>query len=321
MKGVILIGGAPSSGSTLLVNLLAKQPKLLCLPETGLFSHGRNLIDLTAPVERRSDLGWHLPWLLTAYKVAGALGWEISVYEQAGRHHRTAFDLLEAHIDRGRDRILVEKTPENVFAFREYLSMSADHRVIVTSRDLLGVVQSLVRRDFNLVEAFLAWFSHTFETVMLLADFPNQVFHCRYAELTSSPDKVIGQILDFLPLEPEQRYDDSEQREPNGGIETLLDVSAWKLTDTAWSRSPNDAPRANQSPNLLGLDFDMLKRLLLFRPASYGLCSLAALEDALENNRAPVFLDEVEGVAAVCELTSNMTRTLALHYAPHLRKI
>jgi hypothetical protein len=321
VTNVLLIGGAPSSGSTLLVNLLARHEGLLCLPETGLFAHGRNIVDLAASPEARTDLGWHLPWLLTGHKVAGALGWDSALYENAGSSYRTAFDLLRAHVKVDANRTLVEKTPENVFAFREYLSISPSNRVIVTSRELLGVVQSLVRRGFTILEAFLAWFSHSYETLRLLSEFPDQVFHCRYAELTSAPDHVVGQILGFVGSTSVRGSNGfaTSSRAEDVGLRTMLDVSSWKLTDNAWSLSPSDTPISNPARNLIGLDYEMSRRLLLFKPPETSLLSPTTLDDALKRGR-PIEPDEAtRGSPVESDLSSMFTRILAEHYVPHLR--
>jgi len=98
VQDIFLIGGSPSSGSTLLVNLLKRYENLICLPETGLFSHGRNLIDLSMDFQE-GDLTHYLPWLASDLKTSRVLGWDKKTYDSAIKQHTTAFDLLRSSID------------------------------------------------------------------------------------------------------------------------------------------------------------------------------------------------------------------------------
>ncbi len=337
VQNIFLIGGAPSSGSTLLVSLLARQERVLCLPETGLFAHGRNLVDMSAPADARRDLGWNLPWLLTGPKVAAALGWPEDHYAQAAARHRTAFDLLRTNVDPEWRYALVEKTPENVFAFREYLSQSRDHRVVVTWRDVLGVAQSLLRRGFNLIEALLAWFAHSYETARLIADFPDQVFHCRYDRLTAHPHEEVARIITFLNIG--DRWDE-RSRAPldNGpgsvhprcdvqwnpsreGVSNLLAISSWGLSSTSWSHSPGAAARPNPPQNYLGQDFGMVMHRIAFKTDFHGLVQPGTLNDALLSDPDLLGNEELKGESADCELRSTLTRVLAEHYQPTLLRI
>jgi hypothetical protein len=347
VQDIFLIGGSPSSGSTLLVNLLNRYDGLVCLPETGLFSHGRNLLDLCADVTQ-SDLRWYLPWLLTSTKVAHSLGWRENEYEEATKQFPTVFELLRSRIDPERKYWLIEKTPENIFAFEYFLTRSTTNRVVVTSRDALSVMQSLMRRGFSMIEAILVWFAHSYETVRLMTAFPSQVYHCSFQRLTTEPDQVASEIVEFLEIvEPPHmvnkfsgsivnvmpRDAHSSQSGSKSGagrntdgnspaaLEWLVTVKSWRLTDTSWSRSPFAKVEHSRPLNLLGLDFEVLMEQIAFRTRYHNLVRPMDVEKSLLSDH-----DELgssagfNGDPVKMQFGSTFTRTLAEHYVPLLIK-
>jgi hypothetical protein len=340
MQDIFLIGGSPSSGSTLLVNLLNRNKNLVCLPETGLFVHGRNLIDLSADIAGH-NLGWHLPWLLTGVKVTKALGWSENEYDNAHSHYPTAFEFLRSRIDPDRKYWLIEKTPENIFAFEQYLGQSKKNRVIVTSRDALSVVQSLMRRGFNMLEGMLAWFAHSYESAQLMANYPSQVYHCAYDRLTREPEEVASEVVHFLgikdapPAVEEQpeidllsvnssqgSSDVNEIYANTDSIQMLLEISSWGLTDTSWLRSPAGVAQHSKPVNLIGLDYDMLMDRIVFNTPSRDLVRLADVENSLSGSGNKL----VTEAGLQCEelkahYNSSYTRCLAEHYSPAVLRI
>ena len=340
MQDIFLIGGAPSSGSTLLVNLLNRRDNLICLPETGLFGHGRNLIDLSMKATDE-NLSWFLPWLLTGVKVSHALGWREDEYDKSIREYPTVFKLLRSRIDPDRKYWLIEKTPENIFAFDQYLGQSNKKRVIVTSRDALSVVQSLMRRGFTLLEGMLAWFAHSYETVQLISNYPSQVYHCTYNRLTREPVIVTAEIVQFLGIENappivEEKLEsnlhmgnillgstDEDGVNTNlASIQKLLEISSWGLTDTSWSKSPDAAVQYFEPVNMIGLDFEVLMDRIAFNTPSHKLIRPVDVEGSLcgSGNKlmteVGLLYDEIKA-----HFNNSYTRCLANHYRPCFLRI
>lgn len=327
---IFLIGGSPSSGSSLLVSLLGNQPRLLCLPETGLFVHGRNLVDLSLEPSI-NDLGWYVPWVATPAKLAHALGWNAKEYEKAVQSGENAFTFLRSQVDAGQDFCLVEKTPENIFAFARYLEMSPKNRVLVTSRDALSVTQSLMRRGFKMREALLAWFGHSYETLRLLRAFPDQVYHCQYERLTREADVVLAEIMTFM--EP-YLADIADSTQASAGpargkaeafeeITFLLEFANRKLVGAAWSHSPSEGIVARDAVNMLGLPFEALYQRAVFKTPDESYASAKDVDAALQNGEfetlGQLSAKNVEPMDIT--LQSQFTRCLAEAYAPHFLKV
>lgn len=340
MQDIFLIGGSPSSGSTLLVKLLNQNGNVICLPETGLFAHGCNLFNHSEDYVE-DGLGWHLPWLLTGVKVADALGWREDEYEELIQHYPTAFELLRSRIDPDRKYWLIEKAPENIFAFEKYLADSKSNRVIVTSRDALSVVQSLMRRGFTLLEGMLTWFAHSYETARLISNYPSQVYHCAYDQLAKSPGRITAEIVQFLGIKDKppgnanltgnNRFSDSalhKSADKQGStvnqdsIEMFLEISSWGLTDTSWSNSPDAAVRYFEPVNLIGLDFELMMDRVAFNTPSHDFIRPIDVEASLCGISNKLVAEVgLHGEEIKAHFNSSYTRSLAEHYSPCFLRI
>ena len=339
MHDIFLIGGSPSSGSTLLVNLLNKHQDTLCLPETGLFVHGDNLVHRTIGTQEQEDkyeldLNSYLPWLSTEAKVSQAIGLNPGAYQKAIKDFPTSFDLLRAFVDPERKTFLVEKTPENVFAFYPYLADSPGNRVVLTIRDALSVTQSLFRRGFNTVESLLIWFGHSYETARLIRDFPSQVYQCTYDHLTRAPLKTVEEIIDFLGLDSGRRLEASRNQadmteesasdsayENAEMINFLVEYSSWNLAGTAWTKSPDAKVRHTEPVNLLGLDYLVLTEQLLFKTADDGYLSISSLEDYICGRKRSLMPTESPGTPPLrIAIHSELVRCLSECYPPFLTR-
>lgn len=333
MQDIFLIGGSPSSGSTLLVKLLNQQENVAGLPETGLFVHGQNLLDVSDE-SLGNDLHWRLPWMLTGVKVANALGWGKDEYDEHIGLYPTAFELLRSRVDPTRKYWLIEKTPENIFAFDKYLKESNSNRVIVTSRDAISVVQSLMRRGFTLLEGILIWFSHSYETTQLIANYPSQVYHCAYDRLTRNPEIVISEIIKFLGitdappassayLENKSIVPDSSQLDENDdransiSIQMYLEISSWGLTDTSWSRSPDSVVQHTEPVNLIGLDYDLLMDKIVFKTPSETLVRPSEVETGLNGSYQKLkSYGDLRCEPVMAHFESAYTQCLVGYYSP-----
>ena len=333
MHNIFLIGGSPSSGSTLLVNLLNSHSNVIALPETGLFVHGENLTAGNTSSDNL-NLNIHLPWINTGEKVAQAIGLDPETYDHAVNKYPTAFDLLRAYVNPDKSSYLIEKTPENIFAFYTYLSASPKNRVVVTIRDALSVTQSLVRRGFTIAESLLIWFGHSYETARIVRDFSGQVYQCTYENLTKNPSKTVDEIMEFWGIgkqltknnfsgpdlpptsdEADNTYDDSEM------IDFLVDYSSWNLAGTAWTKSPDANVQYTEPVNLLGLNYQLLAENLIFKTEHDGFLKVTALEDFVLGREKKLDSDTITNATPTeIPITSEFIRCLVESYRTYISK-
>ena len=276
---VLLIGGSPSSGSTLLMNLLAKSPAMICLPETGLFCHGRNLKG-SDESDHRDELSSHVPWVDTRAKLSKSFSWPDEAYDSVVNSHRTAMELVHDQVSPSRDQCIVEKTPENIFALEQYLQLSTSHHAIVTSRDMLSVIQSLMRRHYSALEALMLWFSHGYESARLIKGYPDQVYHCRYSELTMDPMGTISAILQKIPL-PCSVDELFSTQATASSLDHMLKYSGWALGNTSWTRRAEGPVMPVDRINMYGMALDAIIDSFAFETKYDGIVGLRELDRCL----------------------------------------
>lgn len=308
----LLIGGTPSSGSSLLVSRLARLPGLLCLPETGLFCHGRTL-GSGAPATG-NPLHAEVPWVDTWAKAAKSMGWRrpYTGGEDAGCP-RSPFEWLRVLMPDAGDAVVVEKTPENVFAFEALLAADAEVRVAVTIRRLTAVCESLVVRGFNMLESVLIWFSHAFESLRLHARYRERVLVIDYGSLVSDADTCISRFRRHFALDTGKDY--FVKGEVKQRIDRLRDFANWQLEDTSWSRRVDATTAPVAEAKVLGIAFEELVDRLVFDVPDLGLIGTRDLDGTL----AALIEPEVrKGPASqfVGDYSSDITRQLANVYRP-----
>ena len=297
MDNIFLVGGSPSSGSTLLVRLLDSQQGIKCLPETGLFANGQHLISNDIECQeggnhRGIDLSSSLPWLDTAAKLSDSIGIPVEIFHKLFSVSANSFEITKKLFPQYQNVNLVEKTPENIFAFQTYLSLSARNKVVITTRDYVSVTQSLYRRGFSVAESLLIWFSHSYESALLIRDFPNQVYQCSYEGLTENPSTTIEEIIGFWGVDKHQEVKpQSITHEKNNSkfvnhsdemVKFLLDYSSWGLSGSSWTKSPSSKIKQTVPVNLIGLQLEILLNKIAFQTKYDGLVTIREIEEFLQ---------------------------------------
>lgn len=211
---IIAIGNAPSSGSTLLADLLDSLPDAVCGPELQLFSvrrHYTAFADIRAH-GFRADL---TPACCAPYSVrllqevlpdygldgAGVAGLLRAADDFPGFCH-----LLFAHYARHRGkhaRLFFDKTPENIHCADVFLDTFPDACFLHIVRAPLPVYRSLRRRGFPPYQAACSWLIDV-AAAWALRDHP-RFYSLRYEDLVRDPDAVIGAFLRHIGHVPPER--------------------------------------------------------------------------------------------------------------------
>lgn len=243
--GLALIGGCGSSGTTLLIHLLSRHPRVASAPELNFFNHPESLdlatfaASLDALLARRR--------LTPGYKqVASFLGprgelgldrerlaaWTAQARDAAELHR-----LLSRHVcERVGATHFVEKTPTNVYAFAALARENPEARLVHLIRDGRDVAASLHRRGKSLYGAGSRWLYDTLSG--LRGRGQPSYLEIRYEDLVSDPAATLARVFAHLGLpQPEQ----SIGRETPG---TYREAWRRKRSGQGWNLTPDDAVSA-----------------------------------------------------------------------------
>jgi uncharacterized membrane protein YkvA (DUF1232 family) len=192
LRGLVVIGGAPRSGTTLLRSILGRHPAIVSGPETTVF-----LRRISSPADLSERLGFP----------AGEIeSWQIS--------SRSQLEFIEtcarAVLNQSGKRVWAEKTPHNVLRFG-YVRRHFPHAKLVhIVRDGRDVVCSLRQEPFSKTETTAPdsagaarlcarqWRSHVVAGLRFRGD--PAYFELRYEDLVRAPEPVLRDLMAFLEL-------------------------------------------------------------------------------------------------------------------------
>lgn len=191
--GVLVIGGAARSGTTLLQTMLSRHPAIMAGPEATVF-----LRRIAAP----EDLGARL----------GVAASDVASWQRRSRSQMEfADEVRRAMLADGGATVWAEKTPANVRRFRFIRNRMRQARFVHVIRDGRDVVCSLRERSFAKLDGLppltveaafrlaLLWRDDV-ETGLLLRGDPRYI-EIRYEDLVSQPRETLARLLNFAGLE------------------------------------------------------------------------------------------------------------------------
>jgi protein-tyrosine sulfotransferase len=208
----IFIGGAGSSGNTLLARMFSRHPDVFCGQEMSLFNKRRIYGDFRTVKRKLPQWLWRgLPTdgysqytrfiprvengLLTHEMLAHAASESQTLREFADRIQTRCLT------ETGK-RILAEKTPSDVYCFRELAALYPNCLLIHSVRDGRDVICSLMKRGYNVFQASSIWLYNA-ACGIACRDLPNYL-EVRYEELVKDPMGVLQQVCDraSVPFDP-----------------------------------------------------------------------------------------------------------------------
>ncbi len=215
----ILVGGAPSCGSTLLSVMLDAHPEILCGPELVLLAHpalyqsfgrykkflanhGTNAGDDTADAVARLEDGFCPYTVIDVNNFAYyGVNFDLLLSHLAESESPEAFlrKLFEPSLVHQAKRIWAEKSPPNLYAFRAFLERFPKGRVVYLVRDPRDQIVSIMCRALRFDQALAIWLV---ETAMCesLRTHP-RAFCVRYEDLVTDTRRVVENLLRFLGIE------------------------------------------------------------------------------------------------------------------------
>lgn len=205
--GPIVIGSAPSSGSTLLRVVLGRLPSVRTGGELHVMDRpelfGVEAATLQAEFAEWMRRGWPQSFVSGAmglFSHAEDFGWQREELIDAGVECQGWHELLQIFFERalidGDARRWLEKTPGNVFGFHRALEAFPNARFIHLVRDGRDVVASLMRRGHSPFRAASRWM------VSVMAGLRLETLACttrvRYEDLVIDPDGTLRQLCEVV---------------------------------------------------------------------------------------------------------------------------
>ena len=206
----VLIGGSPSTGSSVLVNILNRHPDVVAGPETFLFMHPKLYTDW----ERFKR------FLIRSSKFGGlkSIGWFRmngadlldpfyghspaslrQLVAQAGSFPEFADAFFQPALREEGARVWAEKSPSNALCLDLFPDHFPSGKVIHTTRDPYDAIASLVARGYSPYYAAGAYLVNT--AFALRPEGESWYFLLRYEDWVADPEGRLGACLSFLGLE------------------------------------------------------------------------------------------------------------------------
>lgn len=192
---LIIIGGAPRSGTTLLQNMLDSHPDIIGGPE---FLHLPDIVLLQKKIHASIDREW------------------IDIFCSKEESNRYIGELIESFLlpllDRNGGRLLSEKTPGNILIFPELLDMLPHAKFISVIRDPRATISSMLEvgektrkkgimpaeftKDLDSASRYV---EQCIDTAFNVAEKNKErVLIVRYEDLVTDPEKESKKICGFL---------------------------------------------------------------------------------------------------------------------------
>lgn len=237
---VISIGGPPSSGTTLLADLLDSVPGMAADPELGLFASAEpfawteEVRTACANNKEFPATSWYAaprPFFNTKYlELVDLDAAALAAMIEASDSLPAFVDRLRRAREQARDRridVLVEKTPANVATASRFLDTFPDGVFVGLVRDPRATVASLIARGFGLAEATATWAQQS-RRLAAVADHPRAMV-VRYEDLVADPFLTTTEIADRvgIAVDPETVRGRFSENEFRAGIPR---VESWRAS-------------------------------------------------------------------------------------------
>ncbi len=251
-KGVI-IGGHPSSGSTLLSLMLDSHPDLICGPELTIFSHsllweneGFNANNADKAFFSHEQLTGVLEWSCVDSKsldyyhtnkreVIDWLSSSANLYEFGNKFFQRKMEEKKA-------QKWIEKTPQNLYAISAYLKANKDSSAIIMIRDPRSVMSSLLRRGFSdeVVARICFLEENIIYNLLNNNDFNNRLHLVQYEHLVGDTKNTLDKICSFLCIQNESELMMNRDRTERKNTDKSL-IKTEGSSSNSWQYSPTES--------------------------------------------------------------------------------
>lgn len=198
-----LIGNCPSSGSTLLADLLDSTPFTACGPELEIFCNNK-LYDFPEYKKNIFKMGEvaniRTTGIYPRWDRLPLFGYSMKTFQKEISESNSLpdfFDHFSKTFLRFRNKqengIVFEKTPQNINCMSEFLNSHADGWFIVVVRNPLNVYMSLKKRGYGNYASMVTWMISGAQASVFLKH--PKVVVIRYEELISKPYEITASLI------------------------------------------------------------------------------------------------------------------------------
>ena len=190
----VFIGGAPRSGTTLVLRSLGRHPQVTAFYESKIVPCLVEWLDGTIfnPFDRASPWAFRLHEYFTREEIYRAFGAALS-------------ELFGQRSAPQEKRLWVEKTPRNVFQVETLLKMLPDLRFVHVIRDGRDVAISMLKLEATpdtIIECARLWASYVRAGRSACRRHPQSCIEIRYEELVTDPEPVLERLCAHLGIAP-----------------------------------------------------------------------------------------------------------------------
>ena len=259
LKSNILIGGTPSSGSSLLSNLLNTHPQICCGPEMSIFCHpffwwghlkkiewnSKLRTEITSGISKnyKTDKTWDLKNGFVNYNHiidSDDLWWydssvkEITTLLDYCNSGKEFFELWANKTRQGKKvEVYCEKTPPNIYSMNYFLSQVKDSLGIVCVRNPADTINSLIKRGLKFETAACIWLYEAY--IISQISNLNSVILVKYEELVNTPEAVLKLLFNTIGVEDHAK--EILDLSSKGKASSNRSCNKREIVDT-WSFSP-----------------------------------------------------------------------------------
>ena len=233
----IIIGGSPSTGSSLLRRILNRNTKVFCGGETAIFTkedlymdwNGNKTKLLSRSFAGLTSMGWHH---LNGVTLPKEYNLQTADIQQLIKDSSSSFTEFVSHffepaLEASGKELWAEKTPGNAYAFKYFLGLFEKGKVIHTVRNPFDTISSLHNRGISVLDACALYLLNSSSGLTVSDD--SRYMSVKYEDLVSGNKDVIFDLCHFLGIEFESAMLDEEQSDGDDYMEGWMYKETGKI--------------------------------------------------------------------------------------------
>lgn len=330
-RPVILLGGPPSSGSTMIAGLLDSSTSTACGPELEFFCNPL-LYDFQTFKENPSKTGELFTLgatdIFPRYNRLKHFGLDHSEFKRMIQTSESLHEFYEnftAHFlgfrDKRADGIVLEKTPQNINCLEPYLDSHPKAHFIFIVRNPIYVFNSLTKRGFGPYRSMAIWLTSVAKWWSFR--YHERVSLLRYEDVVEDPfgktANTLNEVCSDLKIDPEQIQrvfnQNDYRKEATTSFDTWSQKSANEILNANRQNLPQKILEAFQVAYSSKVNPEFAERWNL-SPVSYAeACEFLGYDDQIMTT-----LDNLKNERRRIEYGSEDLKKLLLKWIRNFRK-